>query len=179
MKPHPMHPPAGRLLRRRSPLWPPGCGPPRRPRAWRRGSTRPPPADRGSILWPPERALARGQVFGSAREELEAVGEAGEEHLRGQQLYSCRCEFYGERETVEAGTNLSYRRRVLTGDLEAGLRRPRALYEQPHRLVLGENLNGRQPFRVRDGERRHGVVVLTVEAERDAAGGEHLQARSG
>ena len=52
----------------------------------------------------------------------------------------------------------------------------RAFDEEAHRLVLGEALERWETIGIRQGERRHGIGVLAVEAQHLAAGDERLEA---
>ena len=128
---------------------------------------------------PREGPLPLGQVARSPGQKLEAPPEPAEHGIGRQELDPRRCQLYGERQAVETGADLGYRRGILVGEGEVRLGGPRPLYEEPDRLVLGEGLEAGQPLRVRDRERRHRVLVLAVDPERDAAGGEDLEAEGG
>src|SRR5215207_8371876 len=64
---------------------------------------------------------------------------------------------------------------IVVGDLEIFLYSLGPLHEEPHRLVLGKALQWRQVHRIWQLKGRHGVLLLPVEPQGYAAGGEDIE----
>src|SRR5215218_5313955 len=126
----------------------------------------------------PESPLPLGQVSCPAGEHLEAIAQAGEQRLRGQQLYPCCGELYGQGQPVQPRADLRHRRGILLCHGEVGSDGPGPIYEEPDRPIPGEVLNGREGSRVRQREGGDGKLVLAVELQRGAACGQDCEAGS-
>src|SRR6266852_8308002 len=56
----------------------------------------------------------------SPHQRLEPVSQAGQERLGGQVLYMYRCQFQGERQTIQAGADFGDRSCIRRCEVEAG-----------------------------------------------------------
>ncbi len=132
------------------------------------------PGDRSA-----QRALPIGAIARPAGEEVEALLQARQHRLRGEELDPRGRELDRERQPVEAIADLRHRRRVLGGDGEVGTHGRRALDEETHRVRLGEHLERRKTRRIGKVERRDGELLLSRDAQRRAARCEDLEVLTG
>ena len=151
---------------------PPACehGQARKERPLTIGEQRVTPVQRGS-----KRSLPRRKVARAFDEEVECACEALRDRPGRQDLYSCRGKLDCERKPVESAADRSHAFDVVVGEGERRIDGLRACGEQPHRLVRHELLEGQTLPGCR--QRRHRILVLPREAQRDAARSEHPQAR--
>src|SRR5947209_18884656 len=84
-------------------------------------------------------------------------------------------QFNGQRQSIQMGTDGGHGRRIGVGYREIRLRGLRSLYEEGHRLVVGEGLEVRQLFEGGYRERGYGELVLGSHMEPHAAGHRYFQ----
>ena len=70
-------------------------------------------------------------------------------------------------------------RAVRVGDLKVGLHRTRTVDEEGDGRVLAEGVQRRQVGGVGERQRRHRILLLTIQVQHDPACHEDLQARCG
>jgi hypothetical protein len=86
-------------------------------------------------------------------------------------------QFDGQRQPVQAPTDLGDDSQVVVVKLQIAVRRRRSLHEQPNRLAASKFLRGRPCRRYPEGGHRHDLLALDGQAL--AARGENDQSRAG
>ena len=76
--------------------------------------------------------LPRGEVLRLPVEEGEALLQALQQHLRGEELRECRRQLDGERQAVEVHTKPGHGLRVLVGESKAWIDHLGTLQEEAH-----------------------------------------------
>src|SRR5215203_920512 len=119
----------------------------------------------------PKSSLPFREISCSSGKELQAIAKAFE-HLLGGEDFDARCrKLYGQGQTVEPVADLCYGWGALVGNQEIRLGGLCPLHEEPYRFVLSKTLHREWPLRVRQGERRYRILVLSVEPQGYAACG--------
>jgi hypothetical protein len=117
-----------------------------------------------------ERPAPRGQ-------DGEALPQPGQDLLWRQDLRPGGRQLDGQGQAVQPGGDLRHRRRVPVGEREAGPHRLGPLGEQPDRFDPAEGAEVREPFGIGQLQRRHHVLLLAPQRQRDAGGDHRLQRR--
>ncbi len=121
-----------------------------------------------------QRLLPGGQIARTAGQQVQAGTQARQHGRRGQQLDTRSRQFDGQRQTIQAMTNLRHRRRVLIGQVKTRAGSPRPLDEQPDRFVVAEVLRRRSLGTIRQLQGRDRVLVLGSQVQRRPAGRQYL-----
>ncbi len=111
----------------------------------------------------------------AAREEAEAIAEAGEDLAGAERPEPGGSELYRQREALEAPADLDDCRGVGFVECEARLGSPRPIKEERHGVESDDVVHFRDHVR-RNGERRHAKRCLAVDVEGFAARRQDCQA---
>ena len=125
-----------------------------------------------------QRLLPRRSVARTAGQERQPFLEPRQQRRRREDPYPCRRQLDRQRQPVQPPADLRHRRGVLRRKGEPGPDRLRPLDEEPHRFVV-EELFRRGRIHGRQRQRRHRVLALGPQPERQPAGGQHSEGRGG
>ncbi len=112
------------------------------------------------------------QVSCPTLEQGQAALEAREHGLRTEELDARRGQLDGQGQAVEPGGDGGHGRGILVGHREVRFSRHGAGDEERDGLVERECLERRQVSRIWHAQRRHRVLLLAVDVEQGAAGGQ-------
>ena len=121
--------------------------------------------------------LTGGEVAGPPGEQGKLVTESVQDGLRAQDPDPGGGQLDGQRQAVKLDADLGDRRCVLIVHGEFGSDGHGSLDKEGHRLELGELLQVRKMPRIRQAERRDGILPFAVHPERTPARGEDRQVR--
>ncbi len=124
-----------------------------------------------------EGLLTGREITRAAGEEPQAVVEAGEQGGRGEELAARGGQLEGERQAVEAHTDRGHGGGVIGRQREGGVGGAGPLREEGHGFGLGQLVPRRQRLQPGQPQRRHGELLLLVQAQHRAAGDQQLEPR--
>ncbi len=119
----------------------------------------------------PQRPLPRGRVAWPPVEDVEPVREAIEEQRQRQVAGAGRGELDGQWQALQAAADRVQQPRLRWPRLEIGAGGALALHEQGDGLAGQHRLPG--GIRCGQAQGRYPELVLTIQTQRDAAGGQH------
>ncbi len=121
-----------------------------------------------------QRLLPQWGIPGAACKNVQAAVQPVQQRLRGQQLAARRRQFNRQRQAIQPGADLRYRWRIIRVQHKVRLRHLCPLDEQPPRFRFRHRFDRSGMYRWQS-QRRHRIFLLSGQAQRLAAGDQHLQ----
>src|SRR6266581_4668294 len=122
--------------------------------------------------------LPYGGIACSTRQYLQAIFQACQECLWGEEFDACGCQFYGERQPIQAHTDLSDDTGVGGSQLEVGPGSLCTLQEEGHCRILREGFTLWKVDEVGQRQWWDGKLVFTMEVQYSTTGHQDLKLRT-
>src|SRR6266566_10133411 len=114
----------------------------------------------------------------SARQHLQAMSQACQECLWGEEFAACRGQFDGQRQPIQAHTDLGDSSGVGGSHLEVGTGSLHTLKEEGYCRILGEGLASWKMGEVGERQWRDGKLVFPTDMQHGTAGYQDLELRA-